>query len=129
MTAAPGSPTSPTASHPPWLGLAAAGLVTLLLLLGVGALGIVGDGGRDDAPYLLAPVVAVVGVLLARLSPHGSAVALGAAAGVVVAVALGWLVVGLPAGASALDVVGVSGMYAVLYAGAAWLCLRRSRAR
>ena len=73
------------------------------------------------------PAVAVVGVLAARLRPRGSALALGAAAAVVVAVALGVLAVGLPADASALDVVGISAMYAGLFAAAGWLCLRADR--
>jgi hypothetical protein len=108
----------------PWSGLALGALTTLFLLFGIGALGIVGDGGRADLAYLAAAGVAIVGVLAARLRPRGSALALGAAAAVVVAVALGVLVVGLPADASALDVVGISAMYAGLFAAAAWLCLR-----
>ena len=37
---------------------------------------------------------------------------------------VGVLAVGLPADASALDVVGISAMYAGLFAAAGWLCLR-----
>jgi hypothetical protein len=119
--------TPDTTSGRPWAGLGLGVLTSALLLLGVGALGIVGDGGRDDAAYLLAPAVALLGVLLARLRAPGSAAAFGTAAVVVLAVAVGWLVVGLPPDASALDVVGVSGLYAALYAGAAWLCARARR--
>lgn len=111
----------------PWSGLALGALTTLFLLFGIGALGIVGGGGTSDLAFLTAPAVAVVGVLAARLRPRGSALALGAAAAVVVAVALGVLVVGLPADASALDVVGISAMYAGLFAVAGWLCLRADR--
>ena len=44
----------------------------LFLLLGIGALGIVGDGDRDML-YLAAPVVALVGAVVARFRAHGMA--------------------------------------------------------
>lgn len=119
-----------TVSHPvrrrarPWGGLALGLMTSLLVLFGVGALGIVGDGGRDDLPYLAAPVVAVLGAAGARLRPRPTAGAFGVAGLVVVLAAAVVLLRGVPTGASTLDVVGISGMYAALYAGAAWLSQR-----
>lgn len=108
----------------PWGGLALGLATSLSVLLGAGALGIVGDGGRDDLPYLAAPVVAVLGAALGRLRPRATAAAFGVAGTVVVLAAVVVLLRGLPAGASLLDVVGISGMYAALYAAAAWLSRR-----
>ena len=67
----------------------------LVLLFGVGALGIVGDGGPPDLMYLAAAVVGLVGAAVARFRPAGTARALAATAGLtlvagVVAVAAGW---------------------------------------
>lgn len=107
--------------------LAAAVSITtvLFLLLGIGALGIVGDGDRD-AMYLVAPVVAVLVAVVTRFRAPGMAVGLAAAslatlvAGAVAVV----LVVTDRETASLPDVVGISLMYAALFALAAWLFQR-----
>ena len=39
----------------------------LFLVLAIGALGIIGDGGRDDRMYLAVLAVLVLGTLVARL--------------------------------------------------------------
>ena len=97
----------------------------LFLLFGIGALGIVGDGDRDWL-YLAAPVVGLVVAVATRFRPAGMAMALGAAAvttvlaGVVAVV----LVVLDEASASLLDVIMLTGMYAALFAAAAWLFTR-----
>jgi hypothetical protein len=112
------------------LALALALATALFLVLAMGALGIVGDGGRADRIFLAVPLVLVVGALVARLRPTGMAVALLATAAtqavacvvVVVAVAAG---VDDYAGASIVDIVMVSAMYAALFGGSAWL-FRRS---
>ncbi|CAM3637971.1 hypothetical protein [Nocardioides zeicaulis] len=100
----------------------------LFLLLGIGALGIVGDG-RHDAIYLAAPVVALLVALASRFRPHGMALALGCAA--LTTVAAGAWSVGLVitdrVGASVTDVVMLTVMYAVLFAAAGWLFLRADR--
>ena len=97
----------------------------LFLLLGIGALGIVGDGDRD-AVYLAAPATALLVAVVTRFRAAGMALALGSAA-LVTALAGGWSV-GLVATdrveASVLDVVVLSGMYAALFAFAAWLFTR-----
>ena len=97
----------------------------LFLLLGIGALGIVGDGDRD-AVYLAAPAVGLLVALVTRFRPHGMALALGAAA--LTTVLAGAWSVGLVAtdrvSASLPDVVMLTGMYAALFALAAWLFRR-----
>ena len=97
----------------------------LFLLLGIGALGIVGDGDRD-AVYLAAPAVGLLVALATRFRAPGMALALAAAA-LVTVLAGGWSV-GLVAtdqvSASLGDVVMLTGMYAALFAFAAWLFRR-----
>ena len=101
----------------------------LFLLLGIGALGIVGDGDRDWL-YLAAPVVGLVVAVVTRFRPAGMAMALAAAA-VTTVVAGGWARARRPGrgGASVLDVVMLTGMYAALFAVAAWLFGRRQAGR
>ena len=97
----------------------------LFLLLGIGALGIVGDGDRDWL-YLAAPVVGLAVAVATRFRPAGMAMALAAAA--VTTVLAGVVAVGLVAldraTGSVLDVVMLTGMYAGLFAVAAWLFTR-----
>lgn len=114
---------SPTARYVLALGVS---LVTVaFLLLGIGALGIVGDGDRD-ALYLAAPAVALLVALVTGFRPGGMALALLAAA--VVTLVAGAVAVGLvatdQASASILDVVMLTGMYAALFAVGAWLFAR-----
>jgi hypothetical protein len=100
-------------------------VTVLFLLFGIGALGIVGDGDRD-AMYLAAPAVALLVAVVTRFSPAGMAMALGAAA--VATLVAGVVAVVLIAtdreAASLVDVVGITGMYAGLFALAAWLFAR-----
>ena len=95
----------------------------LFLLLGIGALGIVGDGDHD-AVYLAAPAVGLLVALVTRFRPHGMALA---AAALTTVLAGAWSV-GLVAtdrvSASLPDVVMLTGMYAALFALAAWLFRR-----
>lgn len=114
---------SPTARYVLALGVSLA--TVAFLLLGIGALGIVGDGDRD-ALYLAAPAVALLVALVTRFRPGGMALALVAAAAVTLvagAVAVG-LVATDQASASILDVVMLTGMYAALFAVGAWLFAR-----
>lgn len=117
MTRFPYSPTTRYA-----LALMVSLATTLFLLLGIGALGIIGDGDRD-ALYLAAPGVALLVALATRFRPGGMVVALaGAAVATVVAgaVAVGLVVTDREV-ASVADVVLLTGMYAALFAVAAWL--------
>ncbi|WP_207083830.1 hypothetical protein [Nocardioides sp. S5] len=119
-------PSSPTARYA--LALLVSLAATLFLLLGIGALGIVGDGDRD-ALYLAAPAVALPVALATRFRPGGMVVALaGAAIATVVAgvVAVGLVVTDREV-ASVADVVMLTAMYAGLFALAAWLFRRSER--
>ena len=115
----------PTPQQRYLLALGVSVLTVLFLLFGIGALGIVGDGDRD-AMYLAGPVVALLVAAATRFRAPGMAVALAAAS--LTTVAVGVVAVVLVAtdreSASLLDVVGISGMYAVLFALAAWLFTR-----
>jgi hypothetical protein len=97
----------------------------LFLLLGIGALGIVGDGDRDWV-YLAAPAVLLLVALATRFSPQGMAYALGAAA--LTTVVAGAVAIGMVAtddvAASVPDVVMLTVMYAGLFAVGAWLFAR-----
>jgi hypothetical protein len=122
------SQTSTTTRYVLALGVAIG--TVLFLLLGIGALGIVGDGDRDGI-YLAAPVVGLLVAVATRFRPAGMAMALAAAsvttvvAGVVALV----LVVLDRATGSVLDVIMLTGMYAALFAVAAWLFTRVSPIR
>ena len=110
------------------LGLAAATL--LFLVLGIGALGIVGDGGRADRIFLAVPLVLVLGALVARFRARGMTRALVATALTQVVAALAAVVAVLAdvddfAGASVADILMVSTLYAALFGVSAWL-FRRS---
>ena len=109
-----------------YLLAAAVSVATVLFLLfGIGALGIVGDGDRD-AMYLVAPVVAVLVAVGSRFRAPGMALALAAASlATLVAGAVAVVLVATDREtASLLDVVGISLMYAALFALAAWLFRR-----
>lgn len=108
------------------LGLGLAVATMLFLVWAIAALGIIGDGSRHDRMYLAVIVVFLVGTAIARL--RAAAMAL-----VLVATALAQAVVGGIAlaagyddvpGASALEIVGLTGMYVVLFGASAWLFQR-----
>ena len=109
------------------LAVAVAVGTALFLALGIGALGIIGDGGRADRMYLAVFAVLAVGTVAARLRPHGMALALLATAATQVIVAVVALAGGFPdsQNVSVLDVVALTVMYAGLFGLSAWL-FRRS---
>jgi hypothetical protein len=98
----------------------------LFLAFGIGALGIIGPGGRPDLMYAGPVAVGIVGALLARFRSRGMALALGATAAATIVVAVVAIADGLhrTEGASVLEIVGLSGMYAALFAVSAWLFRR-----
>lgn len=108
-------------------GVGLAIVATFLLIWGNGALYITDSAA--DAMYYGVAVIGVVGVVIALFRPGGGAHAMIAA---VLALGLA-CVIALVAGmvpnpyASALEVVGITGFYAVLYAGAAWLLREAAR--
>jgi hypothetical protein len=108
------------------LGLAGAVATVLFLLFGMGALGIIGSGGRPDLMYLAVIAVGVVGAVIVRLRAGGMAwtlVAMAATLGVIAVVALA---AGLQHrdGASVLEILMLNAMYAVLCLASAWLFRR-----
>jgi hypothetical protein len=98
----------------------------LFLLFGIGALGIIGAGGPPDLMYVGAVVVGLVGAAVARFRARGMAVALAVTALATVLVGLIAIAAGLyrNEGASVLEILGLSGMYATLFGVAAWLFRR-----
>lgn len=98
----------------------------LFLVLAIGALGLIGAGGRPDRIYAAVLGVLVLGTVIARLRPGGMAVALAATALAQAVVSATALLAGLhqDAGASVVDIVSVTGMYAALFGLAAWLFWR-----
>ncbi|NHC21663.1 hypothetical protein G6553_00560 [Nocardioides sp. IC4_145] len=103
------------------LGLVVAVGTAALLVLASGALGIVGDGGRPDRAYVAVPAVLVLGSLAARLRPRGMVLALGATALTQVVVSASVLLAGVHGDASVVDVVGITAMFAGLFAASAGL--------
>jgi hypothetical protein len=98
----------------------------LFLLWGIGALGIIGAGGRPDLMYAGALAVGLIGAVIARLRPRGMALALLATALATVLVGVIAIGAGLhrTEGASVLEIIGLSGMYAGLFGLSAWLFRR-----
>ena len=106
------------------LAIGVALATVLFLILAIGALGIIGEGGRADRVYAAVLAVLVVGTVIARFRPRGMALAL-------VATALTQLVVTAIAlaiedleGASVVDILGINAMYAALFSLSAWLFQR-----
>ncbi|WP_426244469.1 hypothetical protein [Nocardioides sp. LHG3406-4] len=112
------------------LAVAVAVATVLFLILAIGALGILGEGGRPDRVYAAVLAVLVVGTVVARLRAPGMALVLMATAGAQALVTVVALVVGLPPeGASVADILVVNAMYAGLFTLSAWLFRQASEAR
>jgi len=106
------------------LGVGAAVGTVLFLILAIGALGIIGEGGRDDRMYLAVPVVLVLGAIVARLRAPGMSLALLATAATQVLVTVVALIAGVPEEASTSDILAINAMYAALFCLSAWLFRR-----
>jgi len=102
----------------------------LLLMFGIGALGIIGAGGPADLMYVGAAALGLVGAAVARFRARGTAVALAVAAVATLLVGLVAVAAGLHRsdGASVVEILGLSGMYAGLFAVSAWLFHRAEEA-
>ena len=107
-----------------FLAVGAAVATALFLVLAIGALGIIGDGGRDDRIYLAVLAVLAIGTVLARLRAHGMALALLATAATQALVTVVALITGIPEDASVVDIVAVNAMYVALFCLSAWLFRR-----
>lgn len=94
---------------------------TAVLVLGAGAVGIIGDGGRRDLAYVAVLAVGAVGVALSGLRAKGLAVALGAMALTQVAVTVTVVAIlgGLADDASVVDLLWLTALFAGGFAGAA----------
>lgn len=107
------------------VGLAIA--ATFLLIWGNGALYITDSAA--DAGYYGVAVIGIVGVVIALFRPGAGARAMLAAVFALVLACVIALVTGMVPNpyASTFEVVGITGFYAVLYAGAAWLLREAAR--
>lgn len=108
------------------LGVAVAAFTVLFLVFGIGALGIIGEGGEPDRMYLGVLAVLLVGTVVARLRAAGMALALAATAAAQMLVAVVALVLGYQEepGASVIEILGLNAMYAGLFGLSAWLFRR-----
>lgn len=113
------------------LAIVVALATALLLVLGIGALGVIGAGGRADRGYLAVLVVLAVGTALARLRPRGMSITLLATALTQVLVPVVVLATDVPGteGASVVDVIGLTAMFAGLFGVSAWLFRRAAEQR
>lgn len=94
---------------------------TAVLVLGAGALGIIGDGGRADLVYVAVLAVGLVGTVLSRLRAKGMAMTLAAMALTQLLVSGIAILAGLAEDASVRDLLGLTAMFAGGFALAAWL--------
>lgn len=116
-------------SHRYYSSATAVAVATVLFLfLGIGALGIIGSGGRPDMLYVAALAVGVVGAVVSRFRAPGMALSMAATAVVTVGIGIGAVLAGLHGDGSAFDVLMISTMYAALFAASAWLFSRAAQA-
>ena len=103
---------------------------TLVLVYGIGALGVIGAAGDPaDLMYLAVLAVGIVGALLARFRPRGMAAALAATGLAQALVAVIALVAGLGGTNPRVEIVGLNGMFIVLFLASAWLFQRAAGTR
>ena len=117
----------PTTSYR--LGIAVALGSVLLLLFGVGALGVIGSGGEADMVFLAVPAVLVLSSLVARLRVPEMSLALLATALTQVLAPIVAFAFGLEGtdGASLVDVLGLTAMFAGLFLVSAWFFRRAAQ--
>jgi hypothetical protein len=100
----------------------------LFLVLGIGALGVIGaEGDRADMMFLGVLAIGLVGAIATRLRPEGmvwTMVTMAAATMIVGVIAIASGEHEAPA-TSVAEILGLTGMYASLFAASAW-CFRRS---
>ena len=113
------------------LGIGVAVATVLFLVWGIGALGIIGEGGRPDRMYVGVLAVLVIGTVVARLRPRGMALALLATAVTQLLVAAVALIAGLQdtEGASVAEILGLNAMYAALFGLSSWFFWRAAGQR
>ncbi len=108
------------------LAIGVALATVLFLIWGIGALGIIGEGGRPDRMYAGVLAVAAIGTVVARFRPRGMALAMLATVLALVVVAVIALIAGYQhtEGASVAEILGLNAMYAALFGLSAWLFRR-----
>jgi hypothetical protein len=113
------------------LAIGVAVATVLFLVWAIGALGIIGEGGRPDRMYLGVLAVLAIGTLVARLRPDGMALTLFATAAAQMLVAVIAIVAGLQdtEGASVVEILGLNAMYAALFGWSGWLFRRAAEER
>ena len=94
---------------------------TAVLVLGAGALGIIGDGGRRDLVYAAVLAVGLVGAVLSRLRAKGLSMTLAAMALAQLLVTGAAILADLAEDASVVDLLGLTVMFAGGFGIAAWL--------
>ena len=111
------------------LAIGVAVATVLFLIWAIGALGIIGSGGRPDLMYAGVLLVGAIGTVIARLRPRGMAMALLATALAQLLVAVIALIAGLQhtEGASVAEILGLNAMYAALFSLSAWLFHRAAQ--
>ena len=112
------------------LGLAV--FSVLFLAWGVVAMGVVGaEGDPFDLAYAVVAVIGIAGALIVRLEPHGMARVLLAMALAQAAIALLALMVGKHVSpvSSVAEILGVNGLFVLLFAASAWLFDRAGHQR
>ena len=110
-------------------GFAVAGATALFLLWGMGALGIVGvEGDPADLMYLAVLAIGLGGAIVAGLRPQEMARAMFVTAGATVLVGLVALALGKHRAeySSVLEILGLTGMFAALFAASGMLFRRAS---
>ena len=113
-----------------WSAIAVAVGTGLFLIGSIGALGIVGtEGDRADLLYLGALAVGIVGAVVARLRPHGMAWAMASAAAATMLAGFVALLLGKHESeySSVPEIMGLTIMFAALFATSAWLFRRCDR--
>jgi len=106
------------------IALALAVGATLFLVLGIGALGVIGEeGDRADMMFLGVLGIGVAGAIVSRLRPEGMSWTMAAMAAATIAIGGIALAMGKheAAESSVLEILGLTGMYASLFAASAWL--------
>ena len=105
------------------LGIVLAVGTALFLVAGIGALGVIGpEGDRADLMFMAVLAIGIAGAVITRLRPHGMARTMSATAAAtllvgVIAIALGKHET---EGTSVLEILGLTTMYAGLFAASAW---------
>jgi hypothetical protein len=103
------------------LGIAAG--ATLFLVFGIGALGVVGvEGDRADMMFLAVLAIGLVGAIVTRLRPEGMVWTMGAMAAATMIIGIVAITLGKHQAeeSSVAEILGLTGMYACLFAASAW---------